>query len=100
MKIYSCFKNIDIKNISQEFRLKNMDKTRNYFLEEIFQNKLMSKTLIYIEHFSILASAFTGCILISAFSSLIGVSAGITSSAIGLKICAITAGIKTYNSII
>ena len=100
MKIYSCFKNIDIKNISQEFRLKNMDKTRNYFLEEIYQNKLMTKTLISIEHFRILVSAYTGCILISAFSSLIGVSAGITSSAIGLKICAITAGIKTYNSII
>ena len=31
------------KNISQEFRLKNIDKTRNYFLEEIKQNELISK---------------------------------------------------------
>ena len=31
------------KNISQEFRLKNIDKTRNYFLEEIEQNELMSR---------------------------------------------------------
>ena len=26
------------ENISQEFRLKNIDETRNYFLEEIGQN--------------------------------------------------------------
>ena len=29
------------ENVSQEFRLKNMDETRNYFLEEIKQNELM-----------------------------------------------------------
>ena len=81
------------ENISQEFRLKNIDKTRNYFLEEKKQNKFMSKkltkdcaTLNYIEHFLILASTITGCILISAFSSLIGIPIGITSSVIGLKL--------------
>ena len=42
----------------------------------------------------------TGCISTSAFTSLIGISIGITSSAIGLKIFAITAGIKKYKSII
>ena len=31
------------ENISQEFRLKNIDKTRNYFFKEIEQNTLMSK---------------------------------------------------------
>ena len=31
------------KNISQKFRLKNINKTRYYFLEEIEQNKLMSR---------------------------------------------------------
>ena len=30
-------------NISQEFRLKNIDKTRNYFIEEIIENKLGNK---------------------------------------------------------
>ena len=95
------------ENISQEFRLKNVDETRNYFLEEIKQNELMSKkhkkvctTLNYIEHFLILASTITGCVSISAFASLIGIPIGITSSAIGLKICAITAEIKKYKSII
>ena len=31
------------ENISQEFRLKNIDETRNYFHEEIKQNELMSR---------------------------------------------------------
>ena len=31
------------ENISQEFWLKNIDETGNYFLEEIKQNELMSK---------------------------------------------------------
>ena len=33
------------ENINQEFRLKNIDETRTYFLEEIKQNELMSKKL-------------------------------------------------------
>ena len=48
----------------------------------------------------ILASAVTACVSISAFSSLVCVPVGITSSAVGLKIFAITAGIKKYKSII
>ena len=31
------------ENISQEFKLKNIDETRNSFIEEINQNELMSK---------------------------------------------------------
>ena len=68
------------ENISQEFRLRNIDKTRNYFLEEIKQNELMSTkhkkvctTLNYIEHFLNLASTITGSISISAFASLLGI---------------------------
>ena len=63
-----------IENISQQFRLKNIDRTRNYFLEEIKKNEFMSWnhkkvciTLNYIEHFLILASIITGCISISTF---------------------------------
>ena len=47
-----------------------------------------------------MASTITGTISISAFVSLLGISIGITSSAIGLKICEITAVIKNYKSII
>ena len=31
------------ENIVQEFRLKNMDETKNFFTEEIQQNEIMSK---------------------------------------------------------
>ena len=54
----------------------------------------------YIEHFLILASAVTGCKSSSVFASLLDIPIGINGSAIGLKICAITAGIKKYKSII
>ena len=30
-------------NINQKFRLKNMDETRNYLIEEINQNELISR---------------------------------------------------------
>ena len=52
---------------------------------------MVCATLNYIEHFLILASTITGCISISASASLLGIPIGITSSSIGLKICAIAA---------
>ena len=82
-------------NINQEFRLKNVD----YLIEEVNQNELI-RVLNYIEHLLILISIVTGCVSISAFISLVGISVGITSSAIGVKICVITAEIKKYKSII
>ena len=55
------------ENISQEFRLNNIDETRSYLIEEINRNELMSKkhkkvctTLNYIEYFLILAVTITG----------------------------------------
>ena len=47
-----------------------------------------------------LASIITGCVSISAFASLDCVLVGITSFAVRLKICAVTAGIKNYKSVI
>ena len=100
MKNYNCFKNRGEENISQEFRLKNIDKTRKYLIEGINQSKLISKkhkkvctTLNWIEHFLILVSTITGCVSIS-FAALIDIPIRITSSAIALKICAIIAAIK------
>ena len=43
-------------------------------------------------------TAVTGWVSISAFALLVGISVGITVSVAGLKICAITAGIKKYKS--
>ena len=47
-----------------------------------------------LEHLLNLVSAVTGCVSISTFVSLVGISIGIVNSAIELIICAITAGIK------
>ena len=94
------------QNICQEFRLNNIDETRNYLIEEINRSESRSKkhkkcaTLNYIEQFLILASTLTGYVSISTFAYLIGIPIGITSSAIELKVCAITAGIKKYELII
>ena len=64
------------------------------------KHKKVCGTLNYIEHFLILGSTVTVCVSISVFASLVGIAIGITSSAIGLKICAITAAIKKCKSII
>ena len=64
------------------------------------KHKKVRMTLNYIEHFLILASTNTVCVFITFFSSLVGIPIGITSSTIGVKICAITARIKKYKSII
>ena len=70
------------ENITQEFRLKNIDETRNYLIEETNQNELMSKkqkkvcrVLNYLEHvrISIKVSGFP----ISAFASVDGIPIGI-----------------------
>ena len=84
--------------------MKKIDTRRNYLLEEINRNELLSKkhkkvcrVLDYIEHSLILISTITGCVFISAFASLVGISIGITSFAIGVKICVIVAGIKSIS---
>ena len=53
-----------------------------------------------IENFLIFASTIAASVSIPAFVSLVGITIGVTSSVIGLEICAITAGIKKYQSII
>ena len=95
------------ENIRQEFRLKYIDETKNYLVKEIHQKQLMSNkhkkvctTLYYIEHFLILTSTITECVSISDFTCLVGIPIGVTSSAIGLKVCAITAWIKKYKLVI
>ena len=95
------------ENISQEFRLKNINEIRNYFIKEIDQNELISKkhknvcrVLDYIEQLLFLVSTFAVCVFISASSFLVGIPIGRTSSAVGLEICVIITGIKKYKWII
>ena len=58
------------------------------------KHKKVCTTLNCFEHFLILAFTITGCISISAFASLIGISIEIASPGIGLKMCGITPEIK------
>ena len=93
------------ENISQEFRSRGIDKTRNYFIKEIKQNELISKKhkkickiLKYTEYLLILDSTVNKRVSISALASLVGILVGATSSAIAIKIAVITAGIKKHKS--
>ena len=52
----------------------------------------------YIEYLLILISTVSGCVSISAYDFLVGLPIGSTSSAIGLKISVMTAGIKKKKS--
>ena len=58
------------------------------------------KVFNYVEHLPVLVSTVTGCVSISAFASLVCAPVYIRSSAVGILICAITARIKKYESII
>ena len=67
------------ENVSQEFRLKNIDELRNYLIKEISQNQILNekhkelyRVLKYIEHLLISTSTVSECMSISAFASLVG----------------------------
>ena len=53
----------------------------------------VGRALNYVEHSFVFISAVSCCVSIPAFALLVGVPVGIASSAAGLKICAVTAGI-------
>ena len=46
-------KNMVKENKNQEFRLKNKEETRNYFIEEISNNELMSKSTLRLYFFKL-----------------------------------------------
>ena len=65
------------------------------------RHKKVCRTLNYIEHFPVLASAVTGCVSISVIVSLVGIPIGIASSVVVVvvvEICTITAAIKKYKA--
>ena len=79
----------------------------NFSIEEIKQNEIINKKhqkvyriLDLTEYFLILASAVTESVSIYAFASLIGILVDIASSAVEIKIFAITAVIKKCKSTI
>ena len=96
-----------VEEASLKFISRKTDDIRNYLYDETKHNGLMSKKckktykyLDYFENLIILASTVTGCVSISAFTSLAAIPVRITSSAVGIKIRAVTAGIKKYQSIV
>ena len=48
----------------------------------------------------VFVSTVPGCVLISPFALLVAVPEGITSSAVGIKMCAINGASKRYEKII
>ena len=70
-------------------------------LNDLMREKC-KKTCKYVEHVLILASKITGCVSIYLFTSMVAIHVGIASSVVGIKICpcAITKGMKKYESII
>ena len=105
--ICKCFKNNIPEKASFELRLRKIVEPRNYLLYEIKHNDLMSKKdkktckyLNYVEYLMILVSTVTGCVSISTFASLVAIHVRIIRCAPGIKVSAITAGIKEYKSIL
>ena len=89
-------------NISPELRLKNIDETRNYLIEEIEQDELVSDkhkkvctALNYIEHFCGYWMYFNFCFCF--FAQYFSRNYDFCDR---LKICEITAGIKKYKLMI
>ena len=64
------------------------------------KHKKVCTALNYIEQSVILVSAITGCVAFSDSISLVGIPIGIAGSAVELKICTITPGIKKYKLLI
>ena len=92
-----------IEEASLEFRLRKIDETRNYLLDEIKHSEKYKKTckyLNYVEHLTILVSTATSGVSFSVFASLVAIPIGIMCPAVRRTFSAITAGIKNYKSII
>ena len=104
---------------SLDFRLTKINETRNHLSDEVKQwfnewKALKCMQSFELLHFLVFVSSISGCVSISAFTSLfgvcyvsisafdslVGIPIGLVGSAVGLKMCAITAGIKKYKSII
>ena len=67
-----------VEEASLEFRWRKIGERRNYLLDEIKHNDLMSekykktfKYLNYVENLLILSSTITGCVSFSVFASLV-----------------------------
>ena len=60
----------------------------------------MCRAFNYFEHFLVLISAVRGCVSISEFASLVGVTVVIASSAVVLNTCELAKGFKNWKSVV
>ena len=93
MNKYNFIEAIDKTNLSEQtkFRLDEISKIENYFIEEINQRKLCSTILSkyvaafdYIDKILIVLSATTGGVSICSFTSIVGAPVGIASASFTL----------------
>ena len=99
---------IDRTNLSEQtkFRLDEISKIENYFIEEINQRKSCSKKLSkyvavfdYIDKILIVLSATTGGVSICSFTSVVGAPVGIASASFTLIFSLTTRIVKKLLSI-
>ena len=97
----NCIETIDKTNLTNQikFRLDEISKIENYFIEEINQRKSCSKKLSkyvaafdYIDKILIVLSATTGGVSICSFTSIVGAPVG-SASASFTQIFSLTTGI-------
>ena len=91
----NCIEAIDKTNLSEQtkFRLDEISKIKNYFIEEINQRKSCSQklnkyvtTFDYIDKILIVLSATTGGASLISFTSVTGTPVGIASASFTLII--------------
>ena len=101
MNKHNSIRVIDKTDLCEQtkFRLDEISKIEDYFIEEINQEKLCNKKLSkylkifdYVDKILIILSETTGGMSIISFTSIIGVPAGIASASFSL-IFSITTGI-------
>ena len=90
-------------NDPQQFRLKNPDEIKNYFIPEIKERELMIKRLSkYIASFDyfdkslIVLSVTTGSISIASFATVIGAPVGMMSASCSLAFSITTEFVKNF----
>ena len=88
-------------NDQQQFKLKKINKIKNYFVAEIKERELMSKRLSkyiasfdYFDNSLIVLSVNTGSIFIASFATVIGAPAGIASARFRLSFLISTGIVK------
>ena len=93
---------IDTSNLNnQQFRLNKISEIENFFIAEIKEGELMSKKLSkYISFFNyfdkslIVLSIISGGVSIASFTTVVGISIGITSASLSLAFLLCTGLVK------